>query len=600
MTSPIRNGVLAVLVGAAHQAASATLQCIDRWGVRSLIETDVVINEGGALDYFTFIEQVRARHPGKVLILAHADVYFDARFFEQLAGEVAELEAAGVPWGVLGPAGVTYPYFRIARNMVDFHGILSPSAKTLPAIHLDGHLLVVHPDLDLDFDPDFRGFHHYDTALCMASWEQGRPAFVINLPLRHLGEGNVEEWAGASETFAARVAGRYRNKAVLTTMGPVPLPADGTGTRDFYKDVVAPAMAEVFGAAPRKPLVIVVRVGSDRGHGDLRTTLLSVAAQFEKPHQVVVLHRADDAERVRETVREFEPFVDILLVEGRSDAGGHPGAGSHAGDDLFFGRSEAVADLLRPGQLASVVDDCTVLFPNYVSDQRDFATYVFGASDAVAAFDFNFAMENAGVPACLAERVSGRRTETVEDIAAGNFLPLFALGIPSELLIKRLRERGTACPLSHDALVFLLVADAKVVFLRRLGGYVRSDSEAESAKEADPFLDVGMLSEFFRTRFPYGYIYMQHRRYDALSARLSDELAAHEETRRVIDESGDPAAVGLLKDLRKELQAIHDSPEFRIAKKVKKYPKVMNGVLSAYAMRDRWRRKFKEWRGRSG
>jgi hypothetical protein len=60
--------VVAVLVGESHLGSSATMSSIERWRIKESIKTEVVFNSGGRLDYFSFIELVRGRHPDKNLM----------------------------------------------------------------------------------------------------------------------------------------------------------------------------------------------------------------------------------------------------------------------------------------------------------------------------------------------------------------------------------------------------------------------------------------------------------------------------------------------------------------------------------------------------
>ena len=123
--------VVAVLVAEYRASHSAILRSIERWGINRSIATEIVINTESKLDYFTFIELVKNRHPNKHLIVMHDDIVFGEDFFARLLEQIAIIENAGVKWGVLGPAGVTYPYFKIVRNLVDYHGILYPFWRPL-------------------------------------------------------------------------------------------------------------------------------------------------------------------------------------------------------------------------------------------------------------------------------------------------------------------------------------------------------------------------------------------------------------------------------------------------------------------------------------
>ena len=495
--------VLAVLVGEHHQQTAATLECLTRWRVEKYIEVDVVINHQSRLDYFSFLEGVRERHPGKHLIAMHADIFFAEDFLFRLIAQIELIEDAGATWGVLGPAGVNYPYFKIMRNMVDHHGILYPFPRPLPAIHLDGHLLVINKDLVLDFEPDYRGFHHYDTLICMRSWEQGRAVFVINLPLRHLGQGNVAEWKQRSEVLGRVLGKTYGNKSLMTSMGPVSLTGVSGVARDFYRHEVDVALAHWVAKRSAPDVVLVVRVDADDVDG-ASDTLLSVCSQFEKPERVILLHPPELGERLAPLIQYFGTLVDLLPLSGA-------GAAMACHGDVLLGSAEELRAALLDDAVVSFLDTRTVLFPNFVRDMRRFHLYGIDVGDVVAALDVNYAVHDA-VPAPMGEGerlVSSWKTENIDDLVTGGEIPLASFAIPVDLLREVLDDHLYGA-LSERVLVFKIAARAPVYFLRRLGGLLRLPKAALEPR-MDPLADVSEQSEFLRAHYPFGYIWMKHR-----------------------------------------------------------------------------------------
>jgi hypothetical protein len=67
--------VVAVLVAEYRASDSATLRSIDKWGIKRSIAAEIVINTENKLDYFTFIELLKSRHPNKHLIIMHDDIF---------------------------------------------------------------------------------------------------------------------------------------------------------------------------------------------------------------------------------------------------------------------------------------------------------------------------------------------------------------------------------------------------------------------------------------------------------------------------------------------------------------------------------------------
>ncbi|WP_271023159.1 hypothetical protein [Rhizobium sp. RCAM05973] len=466
--------VLSILVGEHHQATAATLECLEQWRVRSAITVDLVVNHNSQLDYFTYLEQVRERHPGKHLLIMHADIYFAEDFLHRLIEQIALIEEAGLAWGLLGPAGVSYPYFKIVRNMVDYHGILYPFPHPLPAVHLDGHLLVIHKDLVFDFNKDYRGFHHYDTLLCIHSWSQGLPVFVINLALRHLGQGNVAEWQERSEALGRDLGRVYGNKTIVTSMGPVELDVEPGVTRDFYKQEVESTLARLFHHRTLQDVTLVLRC-DDANESSFREALLSVCGQFDKPSRVIVLC----SDRLRKSLElecnYFGMFVDIRVLSA------HPET-IVASEDVLMGCGDEIAALLPTSGLVSFLDATTSLFPNYVRDARQFYVLGAGVENVVAVLDMNYAVLESNRQGAEFEPrlIEGWKTETIEDIVSGGIIPLASFVMPIGTFRSVLNDHRSGA-LSERVFVFKLVARAPVFFLRRLGGYLRTTLKQLSA-----------------------------------------------------------------------------------------------------------------------
>lgn len=543
--------VLAVLVGEHHQQTAATLECLARWRVDERIEVDVVINHQSLLDYFGFLDGIRERHPGKHLIAMHADIFFAEDFLHRLIAQIELIEAAGATWGVLGPAGVNYPYFKIVRNMVDHHGILYPFPRPLPAIHLDGHLLVIHKDLALDFEPDYRGFHHYDTLLCMRSWAQGRAVLIINLPLRHLGQGNVAEWKQRSEALGRVLGKTYGNKSLMTSMGPVPLTGVSGVTRDFYKHEVDVALARWIAKRRAPDVVLVVRVDAD-DVDRARETLLSVCSQFEKPARVILLHAPELSDRLAPLIQYFGALVDLVPLSGA-------GAATARHGDVLLGSAAELRAALPDDAVVSFLDARTILFPNFVRDVRRFHLYGIDVAGVVAALDVNYAVHD-GAPAQKGEGerlVESWKTESINDLVTGGEVPLASFAIPAAILREVLDDHLYGA-LTERVFALKIAARAPVYFLRRLGGLLSLPTTALTPPP-DPLADISEQSEFLRTHYPFGYMWMKHR----------------------------PRAAGV------PVQApIPVSREQALAMKLAQYPRLINAIYKVYWVARRLRARF--------
>jgi hypothetical protein len=503
-TTSFDDFILTALVRGDSQATTATQESLNRWQISKWMAIDIVVNHNNELDYFTFLEQIRARHPGKHLVVMHDDIYFAEDFLHRLLEQIALIEGAGVAWGVLGPAGVTYPYFKIVRNMVDYHGILYPFAQPLPAIHLDAHLLVIHKDLSFNFDPAYRGFHHYDTLLCIRSWAQGLPVFTINLPLRHLGKGSVPAWEERSAVLGQLLGKIYGNKTIMTSMGPVGLNAEPGTTRDFYRHDVEPTLSRRFGHRAAPDLVFVLRIDSDDKEA-ARETLLSVCGQFEKPARVLVLC----ADRLRaaldETFRYFGNFVDLVVVSPEQDTGLSAG-------DVLMGCGSSIRGALPARAVVAFLNCGTILFPNYVRDIRRFHIWGIGAAGVTAALDFDYAVReprnDRGTINGDEQLIPSWKTETADDLVSGGVIPLASFAMPADV-VRSVIDDHLYGALTERVFTLKLVARAPVFFLRRLGGVLRR-TPAE-LRAADDFDEIADQSEFLRTAYPFTPLWMKQR-----------------------------------------------------------------------------------------
>ena len=493
--------VLAVLVGESHQHKSATLECIERWGFSKHIEIDVIINHHSRHDYFGFLEMVREKYPKKHLIVMHADIFFAEDFLQRLLAQIELIEATGAEWGLLGPAGINYPYFKIVRNMIDHHGILYPFPKPMLAIHLDGHLLVIHKDLRFDFENDYRGFHHYDTLLCIQSWVRCRSVFIINLPLRHLGQGNLEEWKQSSEALGLMLGKIYGNKSLMTSMGPVPLVGVSGVTRDFYKHEVDLVLESWISKRIAPNVVLVIRVHADDIYR-FRETLLSVCAQFVKPARVILLYSPEIEDQLSPLLQYFGSFIHIVSVSCS-------GAALAPHGDALFGSSFELGKVLPEDGVVTFLDANTVLFPNFVRDFQRFHMLGVDVAGVVAALDFNYAVQDcsAGKNYDVGRLLQGWKTENVDDLVVGFDIPLTSFAIPVSIL-RAILDDHLYGALTERLLVLKFVARAPVYFLRRLGGLVHKSTTAPTASP-DTLAEISEQSEYFRTHYPLGYMWMK-------------------------------------------------------------------------------------------
>ena len=65
--------------------------------------------------------------------------------------------------------------------------------------------------------------------------------------------------------------------------------------------------------------------------------------------------------------------------------------------------------------------------------------------------------------------------------------------------------------LLHDVFVLKVLEHARVFFLRRLGGFIKTSTPELEAAGKDEFEEIAVLGEFFRSRYPYAFLFMNKR-----------------------------------------------------------------------------------------
>ncbi len=220
--------------------------------------------------------------------------------------------------------------------------------------------------------------------------------------------------------------------------------------------------------------------------------------------------------------------------------------------DVFFGCRDKIRALLPADGIVSVIDSRTVVFPNYVRDFKNFYVYCLGGAETVAALDMNYAVtDHAGTAACgsaPARLVHGQRTETIEDIVPDNFIALSSFGLPVRIFNATLDSHVHGA-LLHDVFVLKVLEHARVFFLRRLGGFIKTSTFELEAAGKDEFEEIAVLGEFFRSRYPYTFLFM-NKRHGAV-----------------------PAVPAPVPELSKEAM---------IGVKLAQYPKIVAGIFWAY------------------
>ena len=103
--------------------------------------------------------------------------------------------------------------------------------------------------------------------------------------------------------------------------------------------------------------------------------------------------------------------------------------------------------------------------------------------------------------------------------------------------------------LLHDVFVLKVLEHARVFFLRRLGGLIKTSTPELEAAGKDEFGEIAVLGEFFRSRYPYAFLLMRKRH------------------------GGVPAVPAPMPELSRAAM---------IGMKLAQYPKIVTGIFWAY------------------
>jgi hypothetical protein len=242
----------------------------------------------------------------------------------------------------------------------------------------------------------------------------------------------------------------------------------------------------------------------------IHETLLGVCAQFSKPQRVVLLCRRRFYESLDRLANFFRPFVEILVVRPQE---GSP----EALEDIFFGCAPEICRLLANEGIVSIIDSRTVIFPNYVSDFKKFFVYCFGDTRTIAVLDMNYAVsEDAATSngsSISARLVPSQKTETVEAIVPYNFIPLSSLALPIGIFRSVLEDHRYGSML-HDVFFIKLLERGRFFFLRRFGGFIKTSPPGFQTTIKSNFEDIAVLSEFFRSPYPFSFLFMNKLLHD--------------------------------------------------------------------------------------
>jgi hypothetical protein len=202
------------------------------------------------IDYWDFLRTIVRDCPDPYFVACHDDVVLPRSFGARVRGLIAELAQNGLPWGMLGNAGISLDGKQIFRFINDPLGTSGTSPTPLAVAMLDGNCLLINRQAWQESGvgiPALSGYHGYDIALAAECWRAGLPVFADRrLFVIHHGRGNLPDWHTyvTSPDFVAYWLANFGATAAITINGIIqyqgqsealPLPEAVASTIERYQ-----------------------------------------------------------------------------------------------------------------------------------------------------------------------------------------------------------------------------------------------------------------------------------------------------------------------------------------------------------------------------
>lgn len=266
-------------------------------------------------------QAIQAAYPDSHILLLDQNVVVPSTFLEAIQAQIRFFADRNVAWGVIGNAGITFPYFKPVRNMLVAGAPTDRFAGVLPAAQLDAHVLLIHRDVRLGAFVRASGcpaVAPIGDVATLAAWEAERPCWICNLPVYLDGAYPDEQPAGDSEEWARYLATRYNNASFVSAHGTIGLSGHAADARDYYYSQVEP----VLNRATRHLDTASVTVFVFATYYDpdiFDRCMMGIVSQFQRPEAVYLigLDRLDGAkhEEFRGIVERYRDYLSIHWAE---------------------------------------------------------------------------------------------------------------------------------------------------------------------------------------------------------------------------------------------------------------------------------------------
>jgi hypothetical protein len=135
-----------------------------------------------------------SKSSSRLTALVHQDIYLPGDWEERVLAAAAELDAQGIPWGVLGVWGIRADRTYAGRVWCSGGGQEHCVAVRQPVevVSIDEIVIVLNCDSGLRFDEGLPGYHLYGTDIIMQARQRGLSAFVFPGPVVHNSRPNPQ------------------------------------------------------------------------------------------------------------------------------------------------------------------------------------------------------------------------------------------------------------------------------------------------------------------------------------------------------------------------------------------------------------------------
>jgi hypothetical protein len=235
-----------------------------------MLGEDLVI-ETGYNSYFDFLNHVIDVSSSDYACVVHDDVYLCSNFREQLRSLVGILNDEWPNWGVVGNAGVIparvgYGALDVIRYVADPHGGPNFIGHILPAISIDGNVMLLNLKALRAQSvrmPSFDGYQFYDIILSIEAIVAGLGVMIApQLACWHgsVGDQSAFDRAKQSGVITSYLTKRIKNRALQTLNGFVSVPLRGWINDELHRiDVEMDSLRTACRNRPVKKVAIVTR-----------------------------------------------------------------------------------------------------------------------------------------------------------------------------------------------------------------------------------------------------------------------------------------------------------------------------------------------------